>query len=382
MDIEVPPKTKLVFFVTEDWYFCSHRLELAIAARERNYEVFVVTRVRNHGQRILDAGLHLIPFEMSRRSANPFSELGVLWRLYQVYRELQPDLVHHVSLKPVLYGSLVARWLGGIRIVNAMAGLGILFSSRSLKARLMRIPIVATFRLLLNGTNMRMILQNPDNVSLMTSLGVVRPECVHLVRGAGVDLDHFASSPQPTGTPKVLLVARMLWDKGVGDFVEAARMLKQRGHNAVFLLAGEPDNANPNAIPVSKLLLWHEAGHISWLGRREDIANLYAECSVACLPSFYGEGIPKSLLEAASVGRPIITTNTPGCREVVENEKNGFLVPARNPYKLAEALERVLADEGLRARMGAYSRELAEREFGLATVVEQTIQIYRDLQAA
>ncbi|MDP5238377.1 glycosyltransferase family 4 protein [Uliginosibacterium sp. 31-16] len=370
---------KLLFFVTEDWYFCSHRLPLGVAARAAGYDVVVVTRVREHGERITAAGLRLIPFEMSRRSANPLAELGVLWRLWRVYRTERPDIVHHVSLKPVLYGSLVAKLAGMRAIVNAMAGLGILFSSDSSKARLLRPLVKTVFRLLLGDRRELLILQNQDNVAEMTEAGIVPAERIRLVRGAGVDLAEFAVQPEPSGVPRILLVARMLWDKGVGDFVAAARLLHERGVVAECVLVGEPDVANPAAIPLQQLRAWHAEGVVRWLGRREDVAALYAGCHIACLPSFYGEGIPKSLLEAAASGRAIVTTDAPGCREVVQHEGNGLLVPVRDPAALADAFARLVSDAELRQRMGRVSRERAEQEFALALSVQQTLDVYTEL---
>lgn len=373
-------KKKLLFFVTEDWYFCSHRLPLGIAARLAGYEVVVVTRVRQHGDRIREAGLTLIPFELDRQSANPLRELACLWRLWRIYRQERPDIVHHVSLKPVLYGSIAARCAGVGRIVNAMAGLGILFSSREMKTRLLRMPIMAAFRLLLSGSQVRMILQNEDNVRVLTELGIVSPEQVRLIRGAGVDLMEYRVCPEPAGRVRVLLVARMLWDKGVGEFVAAARLLRERGCPAVFTLIGEPDPANPSAIPLEQLRAWQAEGIVEWLGRREDIAAQYAGSHIACLPSFYGEGVPKSLLEAAACGRPIVTTDTPGCRDVVRDGDNGLLVPPRDSAALADAIARLVRDAALRARMGELGRRRAEREFALNKIVGETLKVYGELE--
>jgi glycosyltransferase involved in cell wall biosynthesis len=375
-------KKKLLFFVTEDWYFCSHRLPLGISAKQAGYEVVVVTRVREHGQRIRDAGLRLVPFELERQSANPFQEFACIWRLWQIYRQERPDIVHHVSLKPVLYGSIAARCAGVGKIVNAMAGLGILFSSDSLKTRLLRIPVVAAFRLLLSGTQVRMILQNDDNVRVLTDLGVVQKEQIRLIRGAGVDLAEYMVQPEPPEGVRVLLVGRMLWDKGVGEFVEAARLLRARGFALTFTLIGEPDLANPSAIPLAQLQAWHHEGIIEWLGRREDIAEQYAQSHIACLPSFYGEGVPKSLLEAAACGRPIVTTNTPGCSDVVRDGENGFLVPPKNAIALADAIEKLAQNPRLRAQMGLAGRKRAERDFALNKIVGETLQVYGELACA
>lgn len=377
--LEISLDMRLLFFVTEDWYFCSHRLSLGVAAKAAGYDVVVVTRVREHGERITAAGLRLIPFEMNRRGANPLAELAVLWRLWRVYRAERPDIVHHVSLKPVLYGSLVAKLAGVPAVVNAMAGLGLLFSSTSMKARLLRVPVKAVFRLLLGGKRERLILQNPDNVAEMLGAGIIPQSRVRLIRGAGVDLAECCVQPEPEGPVRILLVARMLWDKGVGDFVAAARDLRERGLAVQCVLVGEPDEANPAAIPLAQLQAWQAEGVVQWLGRRSDVPQLYARSHIACLPSYYGEGIPKSLLEAAACGRPIVTTDSAGCREVVNHQDNGLLVPVRQPVALADALARLVEDASLRQSMGARSRARAEDEFGLPAILAQTLAVYGEL---
>lgn len=372
-------KKKLLFFVTEDWYFCSHRLPLAVAAQKAGYEVVVVTRVREHGKKILDAGLKLIPFEMNRQGANPVFELRCIWQLWRIYLRECPDIVHHVSLKPVLYGTIAARCAGVEAVVNAMAGLGILFSSDSLKTRLLRSPVMTAFRLLMPSRQTRMILQNEDNVQVMTSLRLVPRDHIRLIRGAGVDLGEYAASSEPAGTVRVLMVARMLWDKGVADFVAAARLLRERGCSLRFSLVGAPDEGNPSAVPLQQLQAWQEEGVVEWLGRREDIAGLYAASHIACLPSFYGEGVPKSLLEAAACGLPIVTTDTPGCRDVVRDGQNGFLVPARDPRALADAIEKLAQAPDLRIRMGQAGRARAEQHFSSEKIIGQTLQVYDEL---
>ncbi|GAB2897083.1 glycosyltransferase family 4 protein [Uliginosibacterium flavum] len=375
-------KKKLLFFVAEDWYFCSHRLPLGVAAREADYEVTVVTRVREHGEQILEAGLRLIPIELERRSANPLAEIRFLFQLWKIYRQEQPDLVHHVSLKPVLYGSLVAMLAGVPRVVNAMAGMGILFSSTSLKARVLRVPVLVAFRVLLGGGRKRMILQNPDNVAEMVGARIVSLERVRLIKGAGVNLAEYALRPEPDGVPRIVLVARMLWDKGVGDFVAAARLLRQQGVSAEFLLVGEPDDANPATISTAQLQSWQDDGVVQWLGRRSDVPAILASCHIACLPSYYGEGVPKSLLEAAACGRAIVTTDAPGCREVVRDGENGLLVPVKDVVALAGAIKVLVEDPALRVRMGAAGRRLAEAEFSVESVAQQTLQVYAELLEA
>lgn len=372
-------KQKILYFVTEDWYFCSHRLPLAVAAREAGYEVAVVTRVREHGDYIRAAGLRLIPLELSRSGRNPFTEWLTVWRLYRVFRHEQPVLIHNVALKPVLYGTLAARLAGVPHVVNALAGLGHLFGRGRRGLGLLRGLVKLAFRWLLNGTRDRVILQNPDDQNLLVSAGALDPGRAILIRGSGVDLGRFRPAREPAGIPVVVLAARMLWDKGVGEFCAAAERLRDQGVTARFVLVGDSDEENLGSIPRTQLELWQRAGVVEWWGKRGDMPEILGHCHLFCLPSYYGEGVPKVLLEAAAAGRPIVTTDMPGCREVVRDGENGLLVPPRDVPALAEALGKLLQDKPLRESLGRRSREIAEAEFGVERVIEKTLEIYRGL---
>jgi glycosyltransferase involved in cell wall biosynthesis len=368
---------KLLFFVTEDWYFVSHRLALAAAAREAGYAVSVATRVRRHGEVIRAAGVRVIPFENSRSSLNPFAELWTLARLIALWRRERPDVSHHVAMKPVLYGSIAARLAGTPRVINALAGMGWLFTSGAGSARWLKPLVRRALGLLLKSTTV--LVQNPDDASLLAQMGVPQ-EGIRCIAGSGVDLQRFSPQPEPDGVPVVLLCARLLWDKGVGEFASAARLLKQQGCQARFLLAGEPDEANPAAIPRDQIDKWVEEGVVEYLGWVEDMPRLLARSSVVCLPS-YREGLPLALIEAAAAGRPIVTTDTPGCREAVRDGDNGLLVPPRDARALAQQLARLIADPQLRQQMGARGRVLAQQQFGAEQVIRQTLALYAEQQA-
>jgi glycosyltransferase involved in cell wall biosynthesis len=373
-------RPKLLYLVTEDWHFCSHRLLLARAAKAANFDVVVATRVKDHGAQICAEGFKLVPIHLSRRSTNPLQELESMWELLRVYQDEKPDIVHQVSVKPVLYGSVVGRLSGVGGTVNALTGLGYVFSSPRLKARLLRPFVVAAYRLALNRRASRLILQNPDDEALLRALGAVHNATrLSIIRGSGVDLNAYPTRPEPGGVPLVVLPSRMIWDKGVGDFVEAARSLRARGISARFALVGDSDPDNPAAISESQLRTWHEEGAVEWWGYRKDMAEVLAGASVVCLPSSYGEGIPKALIEAASCARPIVTTDVPGCREIVRQDDNGLLVPPHDVPALAHALERLLGDATMRARMGARGRERVADEFCTELVIEATLALYREL---
>lgn len=364
---------KLLFFVTEDWYFCSHRLPVARAAKDAGHDVVVVTRVQDHGGAIERAGLRLVPFNCARHSTNPFSELSVVLRLARIYRKERPDLVHHVAVKPVVYGSIAAR-LARIRcVVNALTGMGWLFSSQSRVARLLQPLVTGVLRVLLRrGT---VIVQNPDDEALIRSLGLAN---IRLIGGSGVDPKRFAPGPEPAGVPVVMLVARLLWDKGVGEFVAAARCLRKRGIAARFVLVGAPDPGNPASVPEGLIQEWEAEGVIEWWGKQDEMPTVLAQAHIACLPS-YREGVPKSLIEAAAAGLPVVTSDAPGCREIVADRRSGFLVPPRAVSALVDALQKLLNDGDLRRQMGEQGRALVLAGFTEAQVVSATLEVYREL---
>ncbi len=370
-------KPVLLFLITEDWTFWLHRLSTARAAADAGWDVVVATRVTAHGDKIRGEGFRLIPIGMRRRSLVPWRELATIFELIRLYRRERPDLVHHVAMKPVIYGSLAA-WIAGLpAVVNALTGMGYVFTSGGLKARLLRPLVRLAFHWLLDRRNSRLIVQNSDDAAALAG-SMVAKERVALIRGSGVDTEDFAISEEPPGTPVAVMVSRMLWDKGVRELVEAAGLLRRRAVPLRVVLVGWSDPENPTAIPERELRAWDAAGDIAWWGERTDIAEIWANCHIAVLPS-YREGLPKSLLEAAACGRPMVATDVPGCREIVRDGVTGLLVPARDAAALATALERLAGDAASRRRMGAAARGLVERELSDAVVTAQTLALYREL---
>lgn len=368
---------RLLYLVTEDWYFCSHRLPLGIAARERGFDVTVATRVQRHAESIRAAGLKLVPLQWSRHGHNPFQELSALREILHVYRRERPDIVHHVAIKPVLYGSIAALITGTPAVINAIAGFGYLESSSDLRARLLRRVVGTGYHLLLDRPNSRLIVQNPDDRSALVERKIIDASRVALIRGSGVDVTRFTPAPEPGGTPLVVLPARLLRDKGVIEFVEAARTLHGQSVTARFVLVGEPDPQHPAAISRADLERWQADGVVESWGWREDMVEVFQRCHLVCLPS-YREGLPKALLEAAACGRAIVTCDVPGCREVVRDGDNGLLVPARDAASLAVALKRLLQDHALRQRMARRGRERAVEEFSVERVVADTLNVYQE----
>ncbi len=369
-------RPKLLFFVTEDWYFCSHRLPLAVAAQKDGFEVVLVTRVQYHRSFIEAAGIRIIALELNRGGLNPWQEGRMLWKLRKIYHEEQPDILHHVAIKPIFYGSLVAWFMGFKTQINSLTGLGWIYASRKILPRFLALCLSNLLRLLLKRG--RVIVQNSDDYRFMQNLGIPNAT-LRLIRGSGVDLQKFHPNiAQNRELPVVMLVSRMLRDKGICEFVEAAEILHQQGLKGRFILIGDQDQSNRASLKESELMAWQEAGVVEWWGQRDDIAACFVKADIACLPS-YREGLPKSLLEAAACGLPIVTTDVPGCREVVKHSDNGLLVPVRNSLALAKALRSLLENPTLRHRMGQRSRERVELEFSVEQVVQQTLAVYKEL---
>jgi glycosyltransferase involved in cell wall biosynthesis len=372
-------RPKILFVVAEDWYFWSHRRPIAAAALQNGYDVFVATRVGNYGEKIVEAGFRLVPLRLNRSSYSLFHELRTVAELRSIYQREKPDIVHHIALKPILYGSMAALGNRRVQVINAFAGLGYLVSSPSFKARALKQVLWKMFRFLLNRSNSFLLLQNCEDRDLLVAEVGVRPEKTTVIRGSGVDVNEFQPMPEVPGIPIVLLSSRMLWIKGIRDFVEAAKLLHDRGINARFVLAGDTDPGSPGAIPREKLQEWQNAGAVEWWGHQESMSRMVQQAAIICLPSHGGEGVPKALIEAAAGGRSIVATDVPGCRDIVRHGTNGLLVPPNNPAALADAIDRLLKDAPLRAEMGRRGREIAVNEFSEEKVIQQTLALYRKL---
>ena len=374
---------KILLFANTDWYLYNFRCSLALTLRAAGYEVLLVSPPGTYGLKLQEMGFRWIAAPMERRSLNPLREFGLVLWLRRLVVEERVDLVHGFTIKCAVYGSLAARLASVSARVNAVAGMGYVFTSNDLKARALRPIVRALLRIALDGRGARLILQNPDDVALFTQARLVNPDLVRLIPGSGVDCERFLPvAAGGLGAPlRVLLAARLLWDKGLAEYVDAARELRRQGRDIAFLLAGDPDPGNPAAVPEVTLQAWVAEGLLRWLGHVDDMPALYGSVDVVVLPS-YREGLPKGLIEAGASGLPLITTDVPGCREVVRNEVDGLLVPAKNAGALAEAIARLHDDPALRTRLGAAAREKALAEFDERIVIEKTIGVYRELLPA
>lgn len=370
--------SRLLYTVNIPRFFVSHRLPLALAAQDAGYEVHVATSDADadHIARIQDSGLAYHPLPLAQHGTNPLAELGTLRALLRLYRQLQPDIVHHVSIKPVLYGGLAARLAGVPAVVAAMSGLGYVFIGEGRKPRVLRQIVKPLFRAALQHPNTRMIFQNPDDQQRFLAMRLLRREQAVLIRGSGVDVTQFVPLPEPDGTPIVLFAGRLMWKKGVGDFVEAARALRGA---ARFVIVGYAEATSPDTVSSQQLQQWQQQGLIEWWGKRDDMPAVFAQSHIVCLPSTYGEGVPKVLIEAAACARPLVSTDTPGCREITRHDENGLLVPPHDNAALVAALQRLIAQPQLRQRLGQRGRVLVEREFSLERVVQDTFAVYERL---
>lgn len=373
-------RPKLLLFVSVDWFFCSHFLDRAVAAAREGFNVVVVTHVTEHREKIEAAGLKVIHLALDRKSVNPFLALATLFTLWKILRRERPSIVHNVALKPIILGSLAARLMGKAPLVNAVVGGGFIFSSNGLVARSLRFPIGLALKLLLNPRKSCVVFENSDDLKSFVSLGYVDASDAVLIRGAGVDLARYSQNDIAADVPLIVLPARLLWDKGIGEFVDAARLLKQDGVAARFVVVGGPDPGNRATIDEETLCRWRDEAVVEFWGFRSDMPAVLAKAAVVCLPS-YREGLPKALLEGMAAGLPCVATDVPGCREAVVDGSNGILVPPRDHRSLANTLRKMIEDVQMRLMMGSAGRSLAKAEFSSELVSLQTLSIYENLLA-
>ncbi|MCY3780339.1 MAG: glycosyltransferase family 4 protein, partial [Chloroflexi bacterium] len=369
-----PPK--LLYVVNIPRFFITHRFSLALAARDAGFDAHIAASQEDSSalNQITAQGFPFHPLPLSQHGINPVFELRTILALRKLYADLKPDLLHHVSIKPVIYGGIAARLTGDIPVIQAMSGLGYTFVSDDLKAKLLALLSQPAFKLALAGANTQMIFQNPDDQRVFLERRLIDRAKTTVIRGSGVDETLFAPSAEPpSDIPVVLFAGRLLWQKGVGYFVELARRLHGK---ARFRVVGYEERTSPLNVPAEQLQTWHDAGLIEWLGKCDDMPAVYAESNIVCLPSTYGEGVPKVLIEAAACARACVATDTPGCREIIQQGENGFLVPPNDVKALAEAVKRLIDDAGLRRDLGARGREIVLESFTLRQVIEETIALY------
>lgn len=374
-------KPKLAFIVNTDWFFVSHRLSLAEVAIAAGFDVHLITNVSNKESVIKQAGVNLHHLPISRKGTNPFSELGTVVRLAKILASIQPNILHLVTPKGVIYGGVLAKFLPKSKVVAAISGLGSVFSDTQGSGLLMRAVVSTLYRVALSGRSTQVIFQNSDDQREISRLVNIPPHNSHLIRGSGVPLNRYQFLPEPDGVVTVTFASRLLWEKGIGEFIKAANQLAGLGVRARWIVSGQFDQGNPTAITEEEFRALDVNGVIEYVGYSEDIPNLFRESHVIVLPSYYKEGIPRVLLEAAACGRPVVTTDMPGCREAIEPGITGEVIPARDVSSLADVIQKLIESPQMRQEMGKRGRELAEREFDVDLVAARHLEIYRKLSA-
>jgi glycosyltransferase involved in cell wall biosynthesis len=368
--------TRLLLSSNTDWYIYNFRLALAEYLQQQGWEVVLVSPPGKYTTRLQQRGFRWIAWDLGRKSTSPWGEIKSLGEIASIYRREKPDLVHHHTIKPVLYGSLAARLARVPATVNSITGRGYIFLGENRKARLLKPLVMQIYRMALKSGTCAVIFENDNDRQFFLDHHLVPTERTWLIEGVGVDPERFTPQPEPPGVPVVALAARMLWDKGVGVLVEAARLLKAETQVRVALI-GEPDPGNPATVSSQTLEKWHTEGLVEWWGWQPEMPKAYSQSHIVTLPTMYGEGVPTTLLEAAACGRPLVATDIPGCREVVTDGYNGFLVPPNDPQALAQALKRLVSDPSLRGRMGSASRQLVLQKFTHAQVNAATLRVYQ-----
>ncbi|WP_439506866.1 glycosyltransferase family 4 protein [Sediminibacterium sp.] len=365
----------ILYVVNVDWFFISHRLVIAEEARKNGFEVIVAAEDTGRSQEIINKGIRFINLSFSRSGTNPFKEFNTLLKFYKIYSKLKPDIVHHITLKPVIYGSIIAKLLNLKSVINAVSGLGYNFTEG-------RINLISKIMLQLMKYGFRnklhVIFQNKNDFQELSELQVLSPNNrIYYIKGSGVDLQQFYTTYLPSFDKiKIVLPSRMLWDKGVKEFYEAANLLRAKYFDKIeFVLAGMADEDNRAGLPASILEQWEDGCYFKWVGHQKDIFTLYKNFHIVVLPS-YREGMPKTLIEACAMGRALITTDAIGCRECVDEGINGFKVPIKDSQSLANAIQFLVENPNRIIEMGIASRAKAEKEFDVNSVIKTHLEIY------
>lgn len=371
----------ILYVITEDWFFCSHFLPMARAAMRLGLRVSVATRIAAHQQRLEQEGIRVIPFAFNRGGRNPLEASATITKLALLYAQEKPDIIHHIALKPVIFGALAARFARRKNVINAVTGFGYLFTSTDPRLKHLQNMVRFLLWITLGRKGSITLLENGDDADTLIRQHITHRDRIVIVPGAGVDPHDYPPLPAPLqdddGGITVGLAARMLWSKGIDIAVHAVEKLQAEGINIRLLLAGEPDPDNPGSVPEATLRAWGQQPGIKWLGRVSPIQTLWQQCDIALLPSRGGEGLPRSLIEAAACARPLISTNVPGCRDIVRTGENGILIPPNDPAPLVAALRILASDREKRLQMGTASRQIFESGFTEQIVTERIKGLYQ-----
>jgi glycosyltransferase involved in cell wall biosynthesis len=369
---------KIALVANTDWYLYNFRLSLAKYLQKQGLQVVLISPPGIYSEKMLEQGFRWIPWQVGRQSMNLFTEIKALLALKEIYRREGLQMVHHHTVKPVLYGSIAARMAHIPRVVNSITGLGYLFVSQEWRARLIRHPIQWIYRLLPRRSKTAYIFENQSDQQFFLKNKMAAQKYSWLIRSVGVDIDTFVPLPEPVGIPVALIAGRLLWDKGLAEFMQAARLLKQRCP-IKMVLVGLPDPGNPSSIPEETVRGWVEEGLVEWWGWQNDMPQVYNRAHIVVLAS-YSEGVPTALIEAAACGRALIGTDIAGCREVIRPGENGLLIPVKDAAALADAIEQLANQPELRLRFGRAARQTVESHFSALLVNQQTELVYCTLE--
>ena len=366
---------KLLLVVNEDRFFLSHRKEIALAAQKTGWDVTVVCKDTGRRREVEDLGLKMLELPINPTGMNLRQELKTFWFLYTLYKKNKDSVIHHVGLKDILWGGLAAKLTGVRGAVNAVSGLGAIFSGN--KIGITAKGILAVMRFSNCRKRVKVIFQNYEDRNLFLQHRVVTEDQIAFIKGSGVDLNEFKYVPEPESeTLKVVFTARMVKEKGVIEVIEAAESLRKEYEGRVeFWLCGRLA-VNTDAVSKEELESRCDGKYIKWLDFQKDIKSILEQCHIMVFPSYYREGVPKSLIDACAVGRPIVTTNSIGCKDVVDDGVNGFLIPVKDSEALAQKLRILIEDKALRVKMGKAARAKAEQEFALENVIKKHLEIY------
>lgn len=370
-------KTKLLIVTNVDWFFLSHRLPVALEAKKLDFHVAIVAKDTGSKNIIIRHGFDFIDLPINRSTVNIIKDIKTIYFLIKIYIRFRPDLVHHITIKPVLFGSLAARLTKVRYVINAISGLGHIFIGNDLLAIVQREFVKMFYKISFFKINQEVIFQNKHDQTLFIKSKIVRNYQTKIIRGSGVNLQKFKYFSEERNQIVILFASRLLWTKGIGVFVEAAKIILKEKINARFIIVGRLDYDNPARVFEKEIINWQRDGLIEWGGHVTNVMDILAKSNIVCLPTFYGEGIPKILIEAASCGRAIIATDVPGCNDIVTHNHNGLLIPPHNVDALVDSLRILINNDHLRMTMGKRGRELAENYFSIDLVVQQHMDIYR-----
>ncbi len=367
---------KILFVINVDWFFISHRLPLSLEALKKGYEVHIACGITDKKGYLESLGLTVHPINISRSGMGIKNEIKSFLEIYKLLKKVSPDIVHFVTIKPVLYGGIVSRFLGHFRKVFAISGLGFVFVAQSIKAKMVRTIVRIMYKIALGGDNSHVIVQNPEDKKVILSFDTINNKDITLIKGSGVDLKQYFYKSSENIIPKVVMASRLLKEKGVFEFAEAAKILEKRDMKVEFELYGEIDEGNPNSLTKGDLDKISKIPNFNVKGFSSNIKSVFQKSDIIVLPSYYGEGLPKVLIEAASCGRAIVTTNMPGCKDTIIENKTGLFCKVKDAESLAKCIEKLILDSDLRNNMGRNSRKLAEQEFDIKKVIQKHFEIY------